>query len=164
MSVEAAVFLLAAWQARSPTLLAFGGDSAIELASAVVVLWRFNASAAQEHAEQRAGRIARLLLFVLAACVVASSVIAFVGYGEPKLTFPGIAMLIIAAVVVPSLAKEKRLSVISYRQCCLEGGRRTVGAVCLPLPDRLTGLAINAIWRVKWADPVAALAVLLLII
>ena len=31
MSVEAAVSLFAAWQARSPALLAFGGDSAIEL-------------------------------------------------------------------------------------------------------------------------------------
>ena len=41
MSLEAAVSLFAAWRARSPVLLAFGGDSAIELASAVVMLWRF---------------------------------------------------------------------------------------------------------------------------
>jgi len=41
MSVEAAVSLFAAWRARSPALLAFGGDSAIELFSAIVVLWRF---------------------------------------------------------------------------------------------------------------------------
>jgi hypothetical protein len=33
MSVEAAVSLFAAWRARSPALLAFGGDSAIELFS-----------------------------------------------------------------------------------------------------------------------------------
>src|SRR6202035_387899 len=38
MSVEAAVSLFAAWRARSPALVAFGGDSAIELFSAVVVL------------------------------------------------------------------------------------------------------------------------------
>src|ERR1039457_7256711 len=31
MSVEAAVSLFAAWRASSPSLLAFGGDSAIEL-------------------------------------------------------------------------------------------------------------------------------------
>jgi hypothetical protein len=37
MSVEAVVSLLAAWMARSPALLAFGGDSAIELVSAAVV-------------------------------------------------------------------------------------------------------------------------------
>jgi hypothetical protein len=33
--MEAAVSLFAAWRARSPALLAFGGDSAIELFSAV---------------------------------------------------------------------------------------------------------------------------------
>jgi hypothetical protein len=38
MSVEAMVSLFAAWRARSPALLAFGGDSTIELLSAVVVL------------------------------------------------------------------------------------------------------------------------------
>jgi hypothetical protein len=31
MSVEALVSLFAAWRARSPALLAFGGDSVIEL-------------------------------------------------------------------------------------------------------------------------------------
>src|ERR1700731_787161 len=58
MSAEAAVSLFAASRAQSPALLAFGGDSAIELASAVVVLWRFHAIAAQEHAEGRAARVA----------------------------------------------------------------------------------------------------------
>ena len=54
MSVEAGISLLAAWRARSPALLAFGGDSAIELLSAVVVLWRFRSNVAQERAERRA--------------------------------------------------------------------------------------------------------------
>ena len=50
MSVEAAVSLSAAWIVRSPALLAFGGDSAVELLSATVVLWRFHALPVQEHA------------------------------------------------------------------------------------------------------------------
>jgi hypothetical protein len=50
MSVKAVVSLFAAWRGRSPTLLAFGGDSAIDLFPAVVVLWRFGASAEHEHA------------------------------------------------------------------------------------------------------------------
>jgi hypothetical protein len=48
MSAEAVLSPFAAWRARSPALLAFGGDSAIELMSAVVVLWRFRANAVQE--------------------------------------------------------------------------------------------------------------------
>src|SRR5579859_1542089 len=80
MIVEACVSLAAAWRARSPALLAFGGDSAIELLSAGVVFWRFYAPSHQEHAEQRAGRIAGVLLFVLAAFVVTTSVLTLLGH------------------------------------------------------------------------------------
>ncbi len=48
MTVEAVVSLGAAWRARSPSLLAFGGDSAVELLSASAVIWRFR-SAALKH-------------------------------------------------------------------------------------------------------------------
>ena len=48
MAVEAATSLAAPWMARSPALLAFGGDSLIELLSAVVVLWRFTTPTASE--------------------------------------------------------------------------------------------------------------------
>jgi hypothetical protein len=41
MIVEAAVSLGAAWVASSPALLGFGGDSAVELLSAAIVLRRF---------------------------------------------------------------------------------------------------------------------------
>ena len=164
MSVEAAVSLLAAWRARSPALLVFGGDSAIELASAVVVLWRFHASAAQEHAERRAARIAGVLLFVLAACVVVSSSMALLGYSEPKPTFLGIAILVAAAVVMPSLAKEKRRLTAATGSAAMRADA-VQSALCAYLSViALAGLAINAIWQVKWADPIAALAVLPLIV
>jgi hypothetical protein len=55
MSVEAAVSFMGSLQSR-PTR--FGGDSAVELLSATVVLWRFPAHPVQEHAERRAFRIA----------------------------------------------------------------------------------------------------------
>jgi hypothetical protein len=54
LSVEAALFLFAAWQTRSPALFAFGGDNAVELPSALVVFWRFHANALQQYAERRA--------------------------------------------------------------------------------------------------------------
>jgi hypothetical protein len=89
MSVEAVVSLLAAWRARSPALLAFGGDSAIELFSAVVVLRRFRANAAKEYAEHRASRIAGALLFALAAFVAASSARVCWAIANPSLQFWG---------------------------------------------------------------------------
>src|ERR1017187_10236539 len=75
MSVEAGGSLGAAWFARSPALLGFGGDSAVELLSAAVVLWRFNSRSRGANAEQRAARIAGGLLFALAAFVAFPSVL-----------------------------------------------------------------------------------------
>ena len=164
MSVEAAVSLFAAWRARSPALLAFGGDSAIELFSAVVALWRFRVSAAHGNAEKRAARVAGALLFALAAYVAIISVTSLLGYSEPKPTFLGIAILVAAPVVMPWLAREKRrLSGVTGSAALRADAAQSALCAYLSL-IALAGLAINAIWHVKWADPLAALAVLPLIV
>ena len=72
----------AAWTARSPALLGFGGDSAVELLSAAIVLWRFHSPSRGDHSEQLAARIAGGLLFVLAAFVTLTSVLALLGHVE----------------------------------------------------------------------------------
>jgi len=164
MSVEAVVSLFAAWWATSPALLAFGGDSAIELFSALVVLWRFRATAAHVDAERRAARVAGALLFALAAYVAITSVAGLLGYSDPKPTFLGIAVLVAAAVIMPWLAKEKRRLSGATGSAALRADAAQ-SALCAYLSlIALTGLAINAIWRVKWADSVAALVILPLII
>jgi len=164
MSVEAVVSLYAAWRARSPALLAFGGDSAIELFSAVVVLWRFRTSDAHEDAERRAARVAGALLFALAAYVAITSVVSLMGYSEPKTTFLGIAILVASAVVMPWLAKEKRRLSGATGSAALRADAAQ-SALCAYLSlIALAGLAINAIWHVKWADPIAALVVVPLIL
>jgi len=163
MSVEALVSLFAAWRARSPALLAFGGDSAIELFSAVVVLWRFRATAEHEDAERRAARVAGALLFALAASVAITSV-ASLGYSEPKPTLLGIAILIAAAAVMPWLAKEKRRLSGATGSAALRADAAQ-SALCAYLSlIALAGLAINAIWHVKWADPIAALLIIPLVL
>jgi divalent metal cation (Fe/Co/Zn/Cd) transporter len=164
MSVEAAVSLFAAWQARSSALLAFGGDSAIELFSAVVVLWRFRATAAHGDVEKRAARVAGALLFALAAFVAVTSVTSLLGYSEPKPSFLGMAILVAAAIVMPWLAKEKRRLSGATGSAALRADAAQ-SALCAYLSlIALAGLAINAIWRVKWADPIAAFAILPLIV
>ena len=164
MSVEAAVSLFAAWRARSPALLAFGGDSAIELFSAVVVLWRFRATAAHEDEEKRAARVAGALLFALAAYVAITTVASLLGYSEPKPSFLGIAVLVAAATIMPWLAKEKRRLSGATGSAALRADAAQ-SALCAYLSFiALAGLAINAIWRVKWADPIAAFAILPLIV
>lgn len=164
MSVEVVVSLVAAWLARSPALLAFGGDSAIELFSAVVVLRRFRTSAAREDGDRRAASVAGALLFALAAYVAVASVASLLGYIEPKPTLLGIAILIAAVAVMPWLAKEKRRLSGATGSAALKADAAQ-SALCAYLSlIALVGLAINAIWHVKWADPIAALAVLPLIV
>ena len=163
MSVEAVVSLFAAWRARSPALLAFGGDSAIELFSAMVVLWRFRTTA-HENAERRAARVAGALLFALAAYVAITSVASLLEYSEPKPTLLGMAILIAAAAIMPWLAKEKRRLSGATGSAALRADAAQ-SALCAYLSlIALAGLAINAIWRFKWADPLAALAILPLIV
>jgi divalent metal cation (Fe/Co/Zn/Cd) transporter len=164
MTVEAAVSLFVAWRASSPALFAFGGDSAIELLSAMVVLWRFRAGAAHEHAERRAARVAGLLLFTLATFVAVTSGASLLGYSEPKPTLLGIAILLAAAIIMLWLAKEKRRLSGATGSAALRADAAQ-SALCAYLSlIALAGLAINAIWHVEWADPMAALLVLPLIV
>jgi len=85
MTVEASVSLGAAWMARSPALLAFGGDSAVELLSATIVLRRFFSASQQEHGEEKAAKIAGVLLFILAAFVVLASTLSLLGHADRHL-------------------------------------------------------------------------------
>jgi divalent metal cation (Fe/Co/Zn/Cd) transporter len=164
MSVEAVVSLFAAWRARSPALLAFGGDSAIELFSAAVVLWRFRATDAHADVEKRAARVAGALLFALAAYVAITTVASLLGYNEPKPTILGIAILVAAAVIMPWLAKEKRKLSGATGSAALRADAAQSALCAYMSLIALAGLAINAIWHARWADPVAALVVFPLIV
>lgn len=164
MSVEAAVSLGAAWMARSPALLAFGGDSAVELLSAAVVFRRFYAPSQGEHREESAGRIAGGLLFVLAAFVVTTSVLTLLGHVEARPSLIGIAVLGLATMIMPWLAAQKRQLSITTGSAALRADAAE-SAVCGYLAlIALAGLAVNAVWKVSWADPIAALGLLPLIL
>jgi hypothetical protein len=114
--------------------------------------------------EKLAARVAGALLFALAAFVAITSIASLLGYSEPKPTHLGIAILVAAAAVMPWLAKEKRRLSGATGSAALRADAAQ-SALCAYLSlIALAGLAINAIWHVKWADPVAALAVLPLIV
>ncbi len=164
MTVEAVVSLSAAWFARSPALLGFGGDSVVELLSAAVVLWRFNSSSRGDDAERQAARIAGGLLFVLAAFVALASVLTLLGHVPARPSPIGIALLILAATVMPWLAKQKRQLSAATGSAALRADAAE-SAVCGYMAlIALAGLVVNAIWRLSWADPVAALVLLPLIL
>jgi len=164
MSVEAAVSLGAAWTSRSPALLAFGGDSTIELLSAAVVFWRFRSTSSPSLTEKRAAQIAGGLLFALAAYVVLVSVLSLLGYREAQPSIVGIVLLLLAAMVMPWLASQKRKLAILTSSATLKADAAE-SALCGYLAwIALAGLVVNAIWGKSWADPVAALALTPLIV
>jgi len=164
MVVEAVFSLSAAWIARSPALLAFGGDSAIELVSAVVVLRRFRVLSQEADAEERAAKFAGGLLFALAACVVLASILSLLGHIEPRPSVLGISVLVVAAIAMPLLAQQKRRLSAATGSAALRADAAE-SAVCGYLAwIALVGLVVNATWGVKWADPVAALTLLPLIV
>ena len=164
MSVEVVVSLGAAWMARSPALLAFGGDSAVELLSAAVVYWRFSSPSHREHREERAGKIAGGLLFVLAAFVVTTSVLTLSGHVKARPSPIGIALLVVAAMIMPWLAAQKRRLSTATASAALRADAAE-SAVCGYLAlIALAGLVFNEVWKVSWADPIGALALWPLIV
>lgn len=164
MTVEAAISLGAAWHAHSPALLAFGGDSAIELLSATVVYWRFRSNGNGKLTEQLAAKVAGGLLFALAGYVTLIASLALRGHREVKPSVVGIAVLIAAAVVMPLLAQQKRrLSAVTASSALRADAAES--ALCGYLAIiTLAGLVVNAVWGITWADPLAALCVLPLVV
>ena len=120
--------------------------------------------AAHDSAERLATRIAGALLFVLAALVALISALSLLGYSEPKPTLIGIAVLVVAAVIMPWLTREKRrLSAVTGSAALRADAAES--ALCAYLSGiALAGLAVNGIWHLRWADPITALVILPLII
>lgn len=164
MSIEAIIALTTGWSAKSSALLGFGGDSAVELLSAIVVLWRFRSkSDSTEKDEKLAARVAGALLLVVAGFVILSAGLSLFGYRESRPTVAGIALLIAAAIGMPWLASQKRKLAIQVASASLRADA-TESALCGYLSlIALGGLLANAIFHVRWADPVAGLALVPLI-
>src|SRR5260370_21855140 len=160
MSVEAIVSLGTAWTSHSPGLLAFGGDSLIELLSAAVVFWRFRFTLA----EVRAARVAGGLLFALAGFVALTSILNFIGYREAHRSLVGIGILLAAAVMMPWLASRKRRLAVVTSSTALKADAAESALCGYMAWIALAGLVVNAIWNKPWADPVAALALTPLIL
>jgi divalent metal cation (Fe/Co/Zn/Cd) transporter len=112
MLVEAAIAIGSGIFAHSLSLIAFGADSLIELASAGVLLWRLNVEIRRgaefsETVEHQAGRVAGVLLFVLAAYVIASATYGLWRHEGQEFSAPGFILTILAIPIMWFLAKAK---------------------------------------------------------
>src|SRR6516162_4328749 len=162
MVVEAAAAVGAGIVAHSLLLVAFGIDSAIELASGIVVFKRFRVEA--EQIERRTARIAGYLLLLLSVYVTVQAIVGLVNRHAAETSPIGIGVAVIAAVAMPVLARAKRrvadtINSRSLRADAME--TLTCGYVSWIL---LVGLALNAATHWWWIDSAASLVIVPLLI
>lgn len=162
MSVEVVVSAVVAARANSIAVFAFGGDSAIELLSGVAVLMRFSGTRLTEH---RAARLTAVLLYCLAAFIVCASALSLLKlWNPPQTTYLGMGMLLAAGAVMPWLARRKQQLSAAAGSSALAADA-VQSSVCAWLAwIALAGLALNAAFGISWADPLAALAIVPIII
>jgi hypothetical protein len=155
MLVECGVALVAAAQARSTALLAFGADSLIELLSATVVLLQF--SRVVNLSEERASRLAGMLLYVLAGLVVLASAASLLFGIRADCSSLGIGITAAALIVMPGLSWMKRRTAVRTGNAALAADA-VQSATCAYLAAiTLAGLALNQLFHISWVDSVAAL-------
>lgn len=159
MMVELLVAITSGFRSHSVALIAFGADSAIELISAVVVLRRFTMGA---HAEERAAKISAFLLYALAVYIVAGAAYALWpgAAQEAASSVVGIALLLAASFVMPLLGRAKRRLATQTHSRSL-GADAAQSNLCAYMSwIALAGLSVNLWFHLPWADSVAGLALL----
>ena len=155
MLAECVIALAAAWRAQSPVLLAFGADSLVELMSALVVLLQFVPRFTLS--EARASRLAGILLFMLAGVVTLASGLALWRKVQPETSWMGISITVAALIVMPLISRAKRKAGKATGNRALSADA-VQSATCAYLAGlTLAGLALNAMFHIRWIDPVAAL-------
>jgi divalent metal cation (Fe/Co/Zn/Cd) transporter len=169
---EGVVAVSAGLPASSVALIGFGIDSFVETASAAVVGWRLRAELAGdvedervERLERGAGRVAGALLLCLAAYIVIDAGRRLAGFGaEARESLVGIALVAVSSVVMPLLGLAK----LRVARQLASGAMRadayeTIACSWLSLTT-LAGLLLNAALGWWWADPLAALAIVPLVV
>jgi divalent metal cation (Fe/Co/Zn/Cd) transporter len=125
-----------------------------------VVLGRFRFGLA----EAQAARIAGIFLFALGGFVILTCVSNFLGYREARPNLVGIGILFAAALVMPWLANQKRRLAAITSSTALNADA-SESALCGYMAwIALIGLVVNAVSGKSWADPVAALFLIPLIL
>jgi divalent metal cation (Fe/Co/Zn/Cd) transporter len=169
MTVEAAVAIGSGVAADSLTLTAFGIDSLIELASAVVLVWRLtvelqHGQAFAEKAERMASRIGGALLFALAAYVVASAGWKLWMQQGADFSLPGLIISVLAIPTMYFLSRRKlqvanALGSRALRADAVES--ITCGWLALVVVGALVAQLLVGAW---WVDALASLGVVWFVI
>ncbi|HZD30522.1 MAG TPA: cation transporter [Candidatus Angelobacter sp.] len=151
----------------SVALVGFGIDSFIETASGGVLLWRLRAERRGENAknvERRALKLVGASFMLLAAYVAFDSIQSLIQREAPRRSVIGIGIALLSLLVMPWLARAKRKTAGHLGSASLRADARQ-SSICVYLSIILLGgLLLNALLGWWWADPVAALAMVPVIV
>lgn len=156
--VEGVVAITAGTVAGSSALISFGIDSAVEMASGLIILWQFQHHL-PESRERRAQQLIAISFFALAAYVTFDSIATFVTGEHVQVSVVGIVLAVASLIVMPVLSWAKRRT---GRE--LNSGAVVADSVqtllCTYLSAiLLVGLLGNALFGWWWLDPIAALVI-----
>lgn len=152
--------------AGSPSLVGFGVDSFIESTSGAALLWRLRIDdeETRERREQIALRLVGTSFLLLAAYVAYDSVTTLIWRESPETSYVGIGLTIVSLIVMPILAKAKRRVAGQIKSRALEADSKQTDLCVYLSAISLGGLALNALFDWWWADPVAALLMIPIIV
>ena len=161
---EASVAVGAGLFAGSVALIGFGFDSLIESLSGTILLWRLQAIEGGEKRERLAQRMVGVSFFLLALYVAFEAGKSLLHRDEPEASIVGIVLSVGSLIVMPLLARAKRRVAASLNSDALAADSRQTDICAYLSAILLGGLLLNALFGWWWADPVAALCMLPMII
>ena len=166
-SLEGLIALVAGLMAGSIALVGFGFDSLIEVTSGSALLWRLRLDADEarrERVEAVTLRIVGVLFLLLAAYVSYDSIKSLIWRGQPRESIPGIVLAIASLIVMPLLVRAKRKVARGIKSGALMADSKQTELCTYLSAILLAGLLLNALVGWWWADPVAALIMVPIIV
>jgi divalent metal cation (Fe/Co/Zn/Cd) transporter len=158
--LEAAGSIIAGTIAGSIALLSFGLDSLIEVTSGAALVWRLASdhTPGNEVRERTALRVVGWCFIGLAVYIGSDSIKSLWLQEGPEKSIWGIVLAVASMIVMPLLARAKRQVAARLGSASLKADAKQT-ELCMYLSVILLGgLALNAVLGWWWADPVAALA------
>jgi cation diffusion facilitator family transporter len=166
-SLEGLIAVGAGLMAGSIALVGFGFDSLIEVTSGTVLLWRLRADvdeARRERVEAISLRIVGVCFVVLAVYVTYDSVKSLIKREAPEESLVGIILAAVSLVVMPLLVRAKRNVARGINSGALMADSKQTELCTYLSAILLGGLLLNALLGWWWADPVAALIMVPIIV
>lgn len=161
--VEGVIAVVAGASAGAISLIGFGLDSGIEVASAVVVLVRLTGDLRGAEPDERrelvALRAIAVTFFVLAAYLVVDGVRALLTAERPDTSVVGIVLTAVSIVVMPTLAAVKRRVGLRLGSALVVADAAETRLCAVLSISTFVGLLGFALLGWTWLDPVAGFVI-----